>query len=51
MTGEEAIEYAKENSALLIKLADPLEGFRDDVTPEEAEEMLGENLPSEYIIY
>lgn len=43
MTGYEAIEYAEEHNLLLCKYTDPIEEFRDDVTPNEAQEIAGED--------
>lgn len=36
LVGFEAIEYAEANALPLSKYADPTEGFRNDLTPDEA---------------
>lgn len=47
--GQEAIDMARRLGVLLSKYADPTEGERDDVTPDEAEQMIRENLPEDHI--
>ena len=43
ITGREAIEYAEANGLKLNKYADPIEGARDDVLPEDAYEICNED--------
>lgn len=43
LKGTEAIEFAREHDMLLFKHSDPTEGFRDDVTIEEAEDIARED--------
>ena len=42
-TGIEAIEYAENNGLGLNKYGDPLEGARNDLTPDEAREVAAED--------
>lgn len=39
LTGQEAIEYARDNGCLLCKYDDPIEDARDDLTPSEADDV------------
>ena len=43
LTGTDAIEYAKEHGLALSKYSDPVEGYRDDMTLEEAEDVARED--------
>ena len=43
LSGREAIEYAREHGTTLNKYADPTEDARDDLTPDEAEDVLRED--------
>ena len=50
LCGKEAIDYARDHGRMLSKLNDPLEWERvQDVTPDEAEQMLRDNLPDDHI--
>jgi hypothetical protein len=43
LTGHDAIAYARKHGTALFKHADPTEGFRANLTPEEAEEVCRED--------
>ena len=43
MTGESAINYAELHSLMLSKYADPIEGHRADLSPDEAREIMRED--------
>lgn len=43
LTGYEAIEYAEQHGVPLKKYADPVEDYREDVTPEEARKIASED--------
>ena len=43
LTGYAAIEYAEEHGLLLSKHNDPIEYARDDLDPEEARDVAGED--------
>lgn len=49
LTGYAAIEYAEEHGLPLCKYNDPIGGFRDDLTPEEAIEVAREDSGLIYI--
>lgn len=50
ITGRDAIEYARLTGAPVRKHADPIEGERLDLTPDEAEEVAAEDPSLIYVI-
>lgn len=49
LTGREAIDYARRRGATLSTYADPTADARDDVTPEEADEIAAEDPALVYV--
>ena len=43
LRGYKAIEYAEKHDLPICKHTDPIEEYRDDLTPEEAREVAGED--------
>ncbi len=43
LAGDDAVDYARKHDLLLCKFTDPTEEHRDDVTPDEAEDIMRED--------